>query len=95
MSHSGLGLPGLVRSNGLLAITSSFTWNQNITPKSLWLGGYVDQKTGKEVSSFETLSDRLKSDFELIRETSQPVFWQESAKDYRCKFLSVSLWKRK
>ena len=89
------GARGLVRSNGLLAITSSFTWNQNITPKSLWLGGYVDQKTGKEVSSFETLSDRLKSDFELIRETSQPVFWQESAKDYRCKFLSVSLWKRK
>jgi 2-polyprenyl-3-methyl-5-hydroxy-6-metoxy-1,4-benzoquinol methylase len=88
------GVRGLVRSNGLLAITSSFMWNSDITPKSLWLGGYTGPD-GIQVSSLATLSDRLKNDFDLVSEINQPVFWQETCSEFKCKFLSVSLWKRK
>ena len=89
------GVRGLVASNGLLAIISCFQWNADTTPKSLWLGGYVDANTGKEVSSVVTLTDRLQSDFVLVGSQDQPVFWQESSSDYKCKVYSVTLFARK
>lgn len=91
-----LGGPrGLVRSGGLLAISSAFQWNADVTPRSLWLGGYVDTKTGEEVTSLTTLTDRISADFVPLSQHLHPVFWQESSSDYRCKLMSVTLWKRK
>ena len=89
------GVRGLVAKNGLLAVISCFEWDANTTPKSLWLGGYVNAQTGTEVSSVATLTERLKSDFNLVLVQDQPVFWQESSRKYNCKIYSVCLFARK
>ncbi|XP_051875016.1 uncharacterized protein LOC127572124 isoform X2 [Pristis pectinata] len=49
-------LPGLVAPGGILVITSPYTWLEEFTPKSLWLGGYKDD-SGKEISSIWSVFD--------------------------------------
>eukprot|EP01042_Synura_sphagnicola_P021476 gene21476-27298_t len=78
-----LGGPrGLVRSGGLLIVTSCFEWSSARTPQLLWLGGYKDSASGVEVESGAALVDRLKSDFNLLTRSDVPVLWLDSKR--RC-----------
>lgn len=88
------GVRGLVRHGGLLAVTSSFAWKDNVTPRSLWLGGFVDPTSGKEVVSEDTLKQRLSDDFAIVSETLQPVVAQTSNREWVVKLLSFSIWRR-
>lgn len=46
-----------LETNGVLILTSPYTWSEDFTPKTKWLGGY--SKDGKAVTSHEGLSNVL------------------------------------
>jgi hypothetical protein len=86
------GMRGLVRSGGLLVVTSCFEWDETVTPRSLWLGGSNDPSA----QSAETaLTDRLREDFTLVEDSQiVPVFWRESVSELRGKEYRVMVFKR-
>lgn len=44
------GARGIVRENGgLVVVVSAYDWNEDVTPRGGWLGGYLD-KNGTKVS---------------------------------------------
>jgi len=88
------GVRGLVRTGGLLVVTSAFQWNSETTPKSLWLGGYKTS-SGQEVSSEAALCERLASEFQLLDKFTFPLLWKVSSSDIRGKNLQVSIFTKK
>jgi len=82
------GVRGLVRSGGVLAVISSYQWNADRTPKSLWLGD--GKQRGEDV-----LVQRLAEDFEVVEQKKVPVYWQESEAIIKGKVNSFTLFVRK
>lgn len=87
------GARGLVRSGGLLVISSAYQWSEDITPKSLWLGGPAGQGRGE--SGAEALAARLDDDFECLSQLVVPQLWQESASELAGKIVNVTVLLRK
>ncbi|XP_078065302.1 uncharacterized protein LOC144491399 [Mustelus asterias] len=86
-------LPGLVAPGGILVITSPYTWLEEFTPKSLWLGGYEDD-SGKEVRGFETMKRVFSPHFELLAEKNEPILIQETARKHQWTVAHVTIWRR-
>lgn len=91
------GARGLVREvSGLMVMVSCYQWDANVTPKSLWLGGYKDPVTGEDVASEETLQQRLQQDFVLVHRSLLPTLWQKDARgNITGKLLSATFWTRR
>lgn len=42
------GARGLVKQNGgLVVVVSAYDWNEDVTPRGSWLGGYMDNNGAK------------------------------------------------
>ena len=89
------GMRGLVKTEGgMLVILTSYAWNSNITPKSLWIGGY--QSAGEVVSGYDALKDKMLSEgFEDV--SHEPFFrvGMTSENNFAGKILDMSVWRRK
>lgn len=48
------GNNALVKKGGYLVLTTPFSWLEEFTPKSNWIGGIIDSKNNK-ISSLEAL----------------------------------------
>lgn len=89
------GVRGMVRNGGLLVILSTFDWKEEITPKSLWLGGSnSEMDMGAWQTPQEALTKRLSPDFECVGCEQVPLFWQESTRTLQGKLYHVTQWKR-
>ncbi|XP_062902158.1 uncharacterized protein LOC134345439 isoform X2 [Mobula hypostoma] len=86
-------LPGLVAPGGILVITSPYTWLEEFTPKSLWLGGYKDN-TGKEVRGFDTLKQVVSPHFELLSEKNESILIRQTARQHELTVTHVTIWRR-
>jgi SAM-dependent methyltransferase len=92
------GMRGLVRSGGLLAVSSAYQWKEQCTPKELWLGGYevTDSDGSNEVvKSEDTLVERLSTDFTHISTAPMVQVWSESERTVRGNTYSLSFFQRK
>ncbi|CAG5114689.1 unnamed protein product [Candidula unifasciata] len=88
-------LPKLLSKKGsILVITAPYTWLEEFTDKSLWLGGYIDQN-GKAVTGFEGLQRELGSDFELVEDVNIPFFIRETARKNQWTVAHATVWRRK
>ncbi|KAK3591618.1 hypothetical protein CHS0354_013802 [Potamilus streckersoni] len=87
-------LPGLVASGGILVITSPYTWMEQFTDKSKWIGGYYDKKK-RPVSGFQALQKKLGPDFDLIEEKNMPFFIRETAHKNQWTIAHATVWRRK
>eukprot|EP00455_Lapot_gusevi_P021571 TRINITY_DN2259_c0_g1_i3.p2 TRINITY_DN2259_c0_g1~~TRINITY_DN2259_c0_g1_i3.p2 ORF type:complete len:279 (+),score=118.15 TRINITY_DN2259_c0_g1_i3:33-839(+) len=87
-------LPALVKPGGMLFLATPFTWMEQFTPKSEWLGGYYD-KDGKAVRSFDTLQTILSPDFELLESFDMDFFIREHSRKNQWSVTLISLWVRK
>lgn len=83
-----------INENGILVITSPYTWQESSTSKELWLGGFVD-KEGNEVKTIQTLKDILGKKFELIHLQDLPFVIKESARKFQHTISQLSVWKKK
>lgn len=85
-----------LNTGGLLLLASSYHWDENITPKDKWLGGFKDPKTGENVNSFDTISQLLDADFELLKAPFDLEFVQrENARNFQHGISQLSLWKKR
>lgn len=42
------GARGIVKKEGgMVVVVSAYQWNENVTPRGGWLGGYLDDKGNK------------------------------------------------
>lgn len=87
-------LAGLVAPSGILVITSPYTWLEQFTEKSLWLGGYKD-KDNKPVTGFDTLKERLSGAFDLVEDLEMPFFIRETAHKNQWTVAHATVWRRK
>ncbi|NMG76074.1 5-histidylcysteine sulfoxide synthase [Aromatoleum diolicum] len=89
-----LGGPrGLVRTGGVVAIFSPYTWLEQFTPRGAWLGGY-EGRDGP-VHSAQTLRTVLTAEgFELRREAEFPLLIREHARKYQYIVTHAMLWQR-
>ena len=85
-----------LNTGGLLLLASSYDWNEEATPKDKSLGGFKDPKTGENVNSFDTISEMLNKDFELLKAPFDLEFIQrQTARKFEHGISQVSLWKKR
>lgn len=75
-------LPELVSPNGLLILTTPFTWMTAYTPRENWINGHDEMKA--------ILSDR----FRLLRHEDEPFLIREHARKFQWSVADVSVWQR-
>jgi 5-histidylcysteine sulfoxide synthase/putative 4-mercaptohistidine N1-methyltranferase len=80
--------------DGILILTSPYTWQENSTAKELWLGGYVDAN-GNEVKTLDSLKTVLGEKFELIHVQDLDFVIKETARKYQHTISQVSVWKKR
>ncbi len=83
-----------LNKEGILVLTSPYTWQEESTAKDLWLGGYYDAE-GKEVRTLESLRERLADDFELLHHQDLEFVIKETARKYQHTIAELSVWKKK
>jgi len=83
-----------LNEDGVLILTSPYTWQENSTKKELWLGGYKD-KNNKDIKTIDTLKEILNKKFELLNIQDLPFVIKESARKYQHTISEVSVWKKK
>lgn len=86
-------LPELVRPGGQLLITSPYTWMEQYTPKSAWLGGF--ERGGEAIRSLETLKSHLSSNFECSEVCDMPFLIREHSRKFQWCVAQASCWRRK
>ncbi len=83
-------LPGLVRSGGQLLLTTPFTWLEEFTPQTNWLGG--TPATGR---SFDALRALLDPHFALEHTADLPFLIREHARKFQYSIACGSRWRRR
>jgi SAM-dependent methyltransferase len=72
-------LPRLVKPGGQLLLTTPFTWLEQFTPRSQWLGGRREEK----IRSADALEAILEPDFELQLTRDLPFAIREHQRKFQ------------
>jgi putative 4-mercaptohistidine N1-methyltranferase len=83
-----------MNDDGVLVLTSPYTWQEESTPKELWLGGYYDAN-GKEVRTFERLKEILGEHFEFVHREDVEFVIKETARKFEHSVAELSVWRKK
>ncbi|MDF1876467.1 5-histidylcysteine sulfoxide synthase [Sulfurimonas sp. SAG-AH-194-L11] len=83
-----------LNEDGILVITSPYTWQESSTAKEFWLGGFTNGN-GEEVKTIDSLSTILGEKFELIHTQDLEFVIKETARKYQHTISEVSVWKKK
>jgi len=83
-----------INDDGILVITSPYTWQESSTKREFWLGGYKDEN-GNEVKTIESLKEILGSKFDLVHTQDLEFVIKETARKYQHTISEVSVWKKK
>lgn len=81
-------------SGGVLVIASPYTWLEEHTPRSKWLGGY--KKAGERYTTYDALVENLAADFVPIGQPRDvPFVIRETARKFQHTISQVTCWKRR
>lgn len=83
----------LVNPGGQLLITSPYTWMEEYTPKSRWLGGF--EREGEAIRSLDTLKTELEPHFDLLEVCDMPFLIREHSRKFQWSVSQASSWRRK
>jgi len=86
------GIAGRIRPGGLLAITSPYTWLEEYTPKTKWLGGR--REGGEPVSTFAGLTRALAGGFALVDRGEIPFVIRETARKFQHSLAELTIWQK-
>jgi putative 4-mercaptohistidine N1-methyltranferase len=81
-----------IHHGGLLIITSSYAWQEKITPKEKQIGGY--RRDGENISALQGLRKILGKDFKLLEIQDIPFMMQETARKHQYAVTQMSIWER-
>ncbi len=82
-----------LNDEGILILTSPYTWQESSTKKEFWLGGYKDNE-GREVKTMDTLKEILGKNFELLHLQDLEFVIKETARKYQHSVAEVSVWRK-
>lgn len=86
-------IPDRLNPNGLLIITSPYTWLEEFTEPDLWIGGY--RKDGEPYSTLQGLKDILINKFELMDEPIDvPFVIRETSRKYQHTIAQMTIWRK-
>ena len=82
-----------LNAGGMLILTSPYTWLEEFTPKSKWIGGY--KREGQNITTLEGLKEILGSSFTLIDTKDVPFVIKETARKHQHTIAQMSVWEKK
>jgi 5-histidylcysteine sulfoxide synthase/putative 4-mercaptohistidine N1-methyltranferase len=72
------GLPLIVNENGIVVMVTPFSWLTEFTPRSKWLGGFLDPVSKEPIRSKDVLQGLMEErGFEKIHEEPMPLIIRE------------------
>ncbi|MCB0393133.1 MAG: 5-histidylcysteine sulfoxide synthase [Bdellovibrionales bacterium] len=81
-------------AGGILVLTSPYTWLEEFTPKSEWIGGL--KRAGENIETLKGLEEELLPWFERIGEaTSIPFVIRETKRKFQHTLSEHTVWKKK
>lgn len=84
----------MIRSGGVLMLSSPYTWLEEFTPKENWLGGI--RENGEALSTYQALQRLLAADFEEIAPAQDvPFVIRETARKYQHTVAQLTLWRKR
>ena len=75
---------------GVLILTSPYTWLESYTKKEHWLGGYYDEN-GEPVRTIDSMKEILSGRFELVKTLDIPFVIRETARKYQHTISQMSV----
>ncbi|WP_313565469.1 5-histidylcysteine sulfoxide synthase [Acinetobacter sp.] len=82
-----------INIGGILMLSSPYTWLEEHTARSEWLGGF--QEDGENITTLAGISNILTQHFELVDEPQDvPFVIRETARKYQHTLSQVTIWKR-
>lgn len=82
-----------LNDGGILVIGSTYEWNEKVSHKDNWIGGF--KKNGEPVRSIDGITELLSSEFTLV---SKPVdlkfVKRRSSRNFEVKTSEVSIWRK-
>lgn len=83
-----------LNENGILVLTSPYTWLEEFTEADKWVGGY--RKDGEPFTTLDGLKEILDEKFELIDEPKDvPFVIRETARKYQHTIAQMTIWRKK
>jgi 5-histidylcysteine sulfoxide synthase/putative 4-mercaptohistidine N1-methyltranferase len=83
-----------INKDGILVLTSPYTWQESSTKKEFWLGGYKDINNN-EVKTLDSLKKILKDKFDLVHTQDVEFVIKETARKFQHSVSELSVWKKK
>ena len=82
----------LMTPGGIMLITSPYTWMEEFTSKSEWLGGYKDGQI--TIRSLDTLKKCLQESFDFVTDLDLPFLIYEHERKFQWSVAQASVWRR-
>ncbi len=82
-----------LNEDGLLILTSPYTWLEEFTPKEKWLGGF--KKDGEDFTTLDGLKAVLGAHFDLIHTHDIPFVIKETARKHQHTIAQMSVWEKR
>lgn len=83
-----------LNKDGVLILTSPYTWQEESTPKELWLGGYKDDDA-KDIKTIDSLKELLSDKFNLVHIQDLDFVIKETSRKFQHTISEVSVWVKK
>ena len=83
-----------LNSDGILILTSPYTWQESSTKKEFWLGGYKDEN-GLDVKTIDSLKKVLDKHFEALHVEDIDFVIKETARKYQHTISQASVWRKR
>lgn len=88
------GIAGRIRSGGLLVLTSPYTWLEEHTARSEWIGGF--KRDGENLTTLDGLREILREDFAEFGEPRDvPFVIRETRRKFQHSLAQLTVWERR
>ena len=81
-----------LNDRGILIISSTYSWKEDITPRNKWLGGY--KMYNQNFTTLEGIKKILCKDFKLLETRDIPLVIQENTRNYQYNISEMSIWEK-
>ena len=83
-----------IRPGGLLVLASSYTWQEEYTPRDRWLGGFKAQ-TGENFTSLDGIIETLAPEFQQLGNAVDiPFIMREARRKHQYGVSELTVWAR-
>lgn len=88
-------LPHVVNKGGVVVMVTPFSWLEEFTPRSKWLGGFRDPVSGEPLYSIDALQTIMEErGFEKIHDEEMPLVIREHQRKYQYIISQATAWRK-